>query len=642
MPYSYPPLRAAGGPAIRLLVLLPAGKHEASAPLRCNLNVVSVTSSLPYEALSYAWGDGEADQELEMLGEGSLPIRTNLHEALRQLRLEDRPRVLWVDAICINQSSNSDKNEQIPLMRQIYRNASEVIIWLGTPTPQTLAALGLVPLVLRAEQEDAASGRQRNLALAHERPDYFPPVADPQWAHLRAILELPWFNRAWVVQEAAVARGATILHGAAAVKLDDLLKAVMYLVRCNLHIFLWSGFQGVGRLFVLVQIRTAIRQGQDMPQPLGLLLQVKGCFSSDPRDKIFAFHGLFSPGSFGATLTRADYGRSCGEIYHRAAVEMLRESHSLDILSVARPAQPSSGDKMPSWVPDWGADDNSCLLLNQVSGIPNHQPRFCASGGSVYEPEFRDSSAKLVLRGHIIDKICLLSRPLSKANPLLEYDERDLDGLAANEVENWWLHWSAELVAFKVMPGMDRFIYPRTGEYQSEAYWQTRVAGCADAYKEQMRRAMAEQWARLIPIRQRVEWGHEDPKYVAIDQNQRHMREIEMVGREAYAKSPYVDPAQTALKIAITLSNNRTMFKTETGYIGIAPPSARVGDHVALARGGKLPLVIRPAQSADEDVDCNDVREWELVGDSYTHGATDGSLWRELEAERAERVIVLV
>jgi hypothetical protein len=51
--------------------------------------------------------------------------------------MPDQPRVLWVDAICIDQFSVPDKNQQIPIMLEIYSRAAEVILWLGEVNTMT-------------------------------------------------------------------------------------------------------------------------------------------------------------------------------------------------------------------------------------------------------------------------------------------------------------------------------------------------------------------------------------------------------------------------------------------------------------------------------------------------------------------------
>lgn len=63
----------------------------------------------PYEALSYVWGDPDITVPIQLHGSGHKVTR-NLELALRYIRLGDRERVMWVDALCINQTDISEKN----------------------------------------------------------------------------------------------------------------------------------------------------------------------------------------------------------------------------------------------------------------------------------------------------------------------------------------------------------------------------------------------------------------------------------------------------------------------------------------------------------------------------------------------------
>ncbi|KAH8731850.1 heterokaryon incompatibility, partial [Phaeosphaeriaceae sp. PMI808] len=58
-------------------------------------------------------------------------IFKNLGAVLRQLRKKGADRVLWTDAVCINQNDNNEKVSQIPLMRCVCEQAEQVYIWLG-------------------------------------------------------------------------------------------------------------------------------------------------------------------------------------------------------------------------------------------------------------------------------------------------------------------------------------------------------------------------------------------------------------------------------------------------------------------------------------------------------------------------------
>ena len=61
----------------------------------------------------------------------SLGVTTHLYEALRRLRILNESEWLWNDAICINQESNEEKNDQVARMRMIYSSAKRVYVWLG-------------------------------------------------------------------------------------------------------------------------------------------------------------------------------------------------------------------------------------------------------------------------------------------------------------------------------------------------------------------------------------------------------------------------------------------------------------------------------------------------------------------------------
>jgi Heterokaryon incompatibility protein (HET) len=86
-----------------------------------------------------------------------IQITVNLDAALRRLRLPDQPRLLWVDAICINQGDIIERSRQVRIMRDIYANAKTVVVWLGEA--ENKDALAFKPLHrLRARlsvQEDS-------------------------------------------------------------------------------------------------------------------------------------------------------------------------------------------------------------------------------------------------------------------------------------------------------------------------------------------------------------------------------------------------------------------------------------------------------------------------------------------------------
>lgn len=119
-----------------------------------------------YEALSYVWGSSSCSataivenytpplHSVPVIGQqpqdGFLPqtnnqvglrIRKNLAEAIRYLRLIDRPRVMWIDAICVDQENKPERNKQVPRMADIFKSASRVVAWLGPGSENSRLAM---------------------------------------------------------------------------------------------------------------------------------------------------------------------------------------------------------------------------------------------------------------------------------------------------------------------------------------------------------------------------------------------------------------------------------------------------------------------------------------------------------------------
>ena len=88
---------------------------------------VSLTWRARYEALSYTWGDPKITKPVICSGK-KIEITANLHSALYHLRYPDRQRILWVDALCINQEDDNDKETQVQRMGRIYSKAQRVLI----------------------------------------------------------------------------------------------------------------------------------------------------------------------------------------------------------------------------------------------------------------------------------------------------------------------------------------------------------------------------------------------------------------------------------------------------------------------------------------------------------------------------------
>lgn len=114
---------------IRLAQILPG---TGSRGISINLidSFVSGPNQIPYDALSYTWGDGARTKQIMCNGK-RLPVTQTLIEALHRFRDPDNIVTLWIDQICVCQERVKERNQQVKLMGQIFKGARKVLVWLG-------------------------------------------------------------------------------------------------------------------------------------------------------------------------------------------------------------------------------------------------------------------------------------------------------------------------------------------------------------------------------------------------------------------------------------------------------------------------------------------------------------------------------
>jgi hypothetical protein len=116
---------------VRLIELHPGEDDEV---IHCSIWRHGLETSPSYEALSYTWGSNRLDRTIYCSDPSNtyepLLITSNCYAALRRLRWPHISRLLWIDAICINQIDR-ERNVQVALMPRICQRASQVVIHLG-------------------------------------------------------------------------------------------------------------------------------------------------------------------------------------------------------------------------------------------------------------------------------------------------------------------------------------------------------------------------------------------------------------------------------------------------------------------------------------------------------------------------------
>lgn len=356
--------------SIRMLQLDPAS--DRGQDLQGTLFHVQLDKSPEYEAISYVWGRPIFDHML-WTPAGVIHITKSLDSALRGLRLSTGVRHLWTDAVCIDQTNNSEKAQQIGLMGRIYKDAKCVLAWLGEgdeAIPKAFAACK--SLVNRAKEyhigpEDADENylmppklkvpsladenELKALTLANMTMDKLNQLKSTLQSILDSglldIVALPWFSRVWIIQEIVLAQGATLQYGNAEMDWND-FQSVMRLLMGILGIGRRSVFfdldleevekkAEISRALDIIQLRRQFKvMGLSATFAISLYMQfgknlllVRRHNCSDERDRVYGLLGLVGLSAemrtspFPRISIKPDYGKSIGEVYTDFAKQYL-------------------------------------------------------------------------------------------------------------------------------------------------------------------------------------------------------------------------------------------------------------------------------------------------------------------------------
>src|SRR6266536_2263881 len=191
----------------RLLVVEPS--PDPQYRISCSLLHQPINSKerRDFEALSYTWGTDEAIAPILIDG-GVLFVRSNLYCALRSLRFPTKRRILWIDALCINQADTTERNSQVSQMTEIYSGAKEVIVWLGEGNKYTdrgMDSLGEISRRAKSIKDRVLKKVSDRHQMYKEWTDLFRSLharndSDVCFAGISALFSREWWTRVWTVQ----------------------------------------------------------------------------------------------------------------------------------------------------------------------------------------------------------------------------------------------------------------------------------------------------------------------------------------------------------------------------------------------------------------------------------------------------------
>lgn len=326
---------------IKLLTLEPG---EPCDDIVCRIHHSPLDGNSRYEALSYVWGDADLTSPI-ICNDDERQITTNLAAALRHLRDLDGPRTIWVDALCIDQENPNERSQQVRMMGDIYSRADRVLIWLGPEGPETGPALqalqylgdyfyGQYDRYLSFSDDPSSMGLLR-VSTRDSAPDN--PL-DVDWQSLAKFLARPWFERLWVVQEAAKAKTAILICGYHAFKWESFCDVLRDINRYSLDAYFLpeEGRQPLQNVITVGRVREDQTREQRSLTLYQLYTRACGFRCTDPRDRVFALLGLASDVKPEDWELNPDYTIGVEEVYKRCAIWNILRRKSLESFSCGK------------------------------------------------------------------------------------------------------------------------------------------------------------------------------------------------------------------------------------------------------------------------------------------------------------------
>ncbi|RDL34312.1 HET-domain-containing protein [Venustampulla echinocandica] len=578
---------------IRLVQLLDA---EAGRPIQCKLVRGSLDSDVNYQALSYVWGDPGKRRSIAF-NDRRLGVTAGLHDALLQLRANNGIRensLMWIDAICIDQSSVTEKNSQVRMMMEIYSHASYTIIWLGKrfglldgdviKGVRLLHKIGLAIVGVESVQE-CAEIADRVINEGNENPDQ-------NSLEIWKVFMRDWFGRIWVVQEFVASSSCLVYIGPIIVS-----SVIIFHVATNLR---------YSREWIISPLSTQLSRRNPAVLNSGLFWRLKAQYQSPQRMKLHEI--VVETATFDATIPVdsifalvglacdvgpdfIDYSLDIRTVHINIARNALTsfekgDLSAFDFLTYVRgdlDCEETSTFKLPSWAPNLRRFDRFDLEKS-LTFWPLAKD-FPSSVGSPLPGAFTvtfGSDDSLQVKAVFLDRVAtVLDTIVHKALVGTSTDPEILEEYARG-LQIWEAKAHSLAISLKQYPTNESIstVYPKTlsFDYLARRNPTSNIGELAASYATDY--AFFQETLETIvrpQTSQRNRQGTQNPDDMAL---------------ESRAKTVHV-PSRGFLDTFDSCSVGRCFSTTENGYLGWVPEGAQAGDDICVFPWSLTPFAVR-------------------------------------------------
>ncbi|KAF7185167.1 Heterokaryon incompatibility protein 6, OR allele [Pseudocercospora fuligena] len=565
---------------IRVLEILPRSEGK-NGTLACSLRVISL-KSVPrpqYETISYTWGDPTPCHRLVVNAQTVL-VPASAKLALQCVALEDRPRTVWIDAVCINQNDRAERASQVALMGQVYSQSTGNLVYLGESDEATTRAFSNLGSITIAIKRDMAAENVETLLELIYCHDKFQTISKPLALDLSTycldmLFRRPWFRRVWIIQEVVLAPKSHCYCGKLQIDLQEILDAAAWLKIWHrlTSIRIGAGVDNDG-LEAAASIWQSCSGKRSMADMLSHSNEVH---ASDPRDRVFGLLGMLYSDAKIPDLLRPSYDKPLKDVYRDAMrhfVEVDNDTRPFALLRHKDDEQ-FGVDDWPSWVPRFH------FLHGQFEGY--------SSLSKIYNTRYKQGKS--------------VAGTTPRASTSLNSNTLPLPGINVDGI-------------VKLSDSLDIRIWVVGGEYQDTVKFLESVTNTVspdiDANSAQLARTLIAGVSLLI---ERSTTRDEEDLLILREIMKGH-NYVDFKSRvECDRKSQdKLVRASCYYRAMLTVCRDRKVAVTASGHLGLVPEECREGDIIVITQNCIKPLVLRSMDS-----------EHKMLGECYL----DGFMWED-------------
>ena len=671
--YNYRPLDRSRS-EIRLIKLLPRGSTEKYKLIpACHVFHASLFANPKFVALSYVWGDAT---EPRLILADNLPIRVNknLFEAMMALRPLNEHIVLWIDALCINQSDDGEKSWQVGIMANIYQQASKVVAWLGLAdnssdsamdylntfgeeaetcgvdngvelyrdiwqnlasdlsSPRDLSLSEIAIMTIAGKRSSFSRQKVNNLFFAisgwHDQDNLIPT------AGMKRLFTRPWWGRIWVLQEIALPENGEFMCGTKRITRR----------RCSaaLNAFLALWFVLTAKFSKEPQSLTPYQQGIIMNHfhhrpsvmlsswnvyrhskfPLAALLRATCVGSINLRRH--GPHHLESTDPRDKIFALLSLAADRREIAKLGVVpdytKPCKEIYTITMAALLQQGHisllsfcqsPKLQSGLPSWVPDWSRSATNMLQDVQNDHI-TLDPEFNAAGAVPFSSRITVQKNNGVIAG--ISVLCYIYDQIQQVGSFPE--RTSAHEVPPLETFSWPKKWLVEIL---------RLSYLNKEGYGSfsdrlRAAARTSIGGVGYDQDVRLARVNDDRYFEAIYLLQNS-MGHTT--------NDRIKRGVKDLMANTASKDNLKSRVRAGLSSEIIgKSLGRLPFITNRGHLAISYDYVKRGDFIGLIIGAQVPFVLRRRFNGD----------YQVIGEAYVDGIMNGEAMKNSISNRINLV----